>query len=96
MYLYRKEKYSLGIQLNATQEIQASTTHYAVLIGTTLNVYYAGQTSSPRHIIPDVEYFNLFYSQNLVIYTSTRAYMYALVHPTLNIDFTKIPIQKSQ
>lgn len=42
MYLYRKEKYSLGIQLNATQEIQASTTHYAVLIGTTLNVYYTG------------------------------------------------------
>jgi hypothetical protein len=74
--------------------------HFAVLIGTTLNIYrrfegkFGNDDSLVRHIVPDVSYFSLFYSDNLVVYTTTSASLYSIGHSTLNIDYSKIPTNK--
>jgi hypothetical protein len=70
--------------------------HFAVLIGTTLNIYrrFDVENGRVRHIVPDVYYFSLFYSDNLVVYTSTSASLYSLGHSILNIDYSKTPTNK--
>jgi hypothetical protein len=72
--------------------------HFSVLIGTTLNIYYrrfgSENDGTARHIVPDVYYFSLFYSDNLVVYTSTSASLYSIGHSILNIDYSKTPTDK--